>query len=406
MPSFETKIADVVLRRIRSRAPALSSGGSAESAIVGGGRVLIRQAEFTDFEAVCALNHRLGQGPDSMENWHRLWRDNPAVAQGAPARIGWVLECAGKVVGFLGSIPLLSEYDGRLLFTAATCRFAIEPAHRPSGHLLVTSFLRQKDVDLFLNTTATVSAGKIMMALKAAPVPQSDYGKVLFWVLKPRAFADAVLTKMGVRSSLRPIGGFLAAGALAAETAFRRRTPRENPSRYRVVVSSVDRLGETFDRFCLEQTRTAKRLIGVRTSDIMHWHFVPPQSRRATEALSCYSAGALVGYAIMRHEVETGSTLRRSLIADLLVQNDDPLAVEQLLVAAYRSAKQSGSHVLEVIGFPKQVRRVLLQHKPYSRDYPASPYFYKARDRQLHDELSNENAWYACPFDGDATLWP
>jgi hypothetical protein len=24
----------------------------------------------------------------------------------------------------------------------------------------------------------------------------------------------------------------------------------------------------------------------------------------------------------------------------------------------------------------------------------------------LHQKLANENAWYACPFDGDATLWP
>ncbi|MGA9393053.1 MAG: hypothetical protein WBV69_21665, partial [Candidatus Sulfotelmatobacter sp.] len=41
---------------------------------------------------------------------------------------------------------------------------------------------------------------------------------------------------------------------------------------------------------------------------------------------------------------------------------------------------------------------------PYVRKYPASPFYYKAADAALHKALSDGNAWYATPFDGDTTL--
>src|SRR6266496_6652279 len=58
-------------------------------------------------------------------------------------------------------------------------------------------------------------------------------------------------------------------------------------------------------------------------------------------------------------------------------------------------------HTFEVLGFPKFVRQVLLQGNPYSRDYPACPYFFKASDRVLHGTLTNPESWYACGLDGD-----
>ena len=41
---------------------------------------------------------------DSLENWKRLWKENPALLHGQIERpIGWVLEAAGVIVGYLGT---------------------------------------------------------------------------------------------------------------------------------------------------------------------------------------------------------------------------------------------------------------------------------------------------------------
>src|SRR5580704_2239079 len=98
MSTLEKKIADVVLKRIR----AARSNGDIESVRDTAPKMLkaisLREARFSDFEQVSALTARLGLGSDSAENWRRLWVENPALADGETAVIGWVLETASGIV--------------------------------------------------------------------------------------------------------------------------------------------------------------------------------------------------------------------------------------------------------------------------------------------------------------------
>ncbi|HYL83570.1 MAG TPA: hypothetical protein VE263_05000 [Candidatus Angelobacter sp.] len=410
MPATEGKIANLVLNRIRALKTAPASGEGADYAEHPtdiAKQVSLREAQFSDFEQVCALNLRLGQGPDSVENWRRLWRENPALAgtkEAAP--IGWVLETSHEIVGFLGSIPLQYEFRGAVLRAAATCRFAVDPAYRAFSHLLVVSFFRQKNIDLFLNTTATAAAAKMMTAVKASPMPQSDYGTVLFWVLDARQFTKAVFDKMGVQKSLQGAGSAIAALLLKADRAIRSRAPRATSSKYRIQKTSVHEAGPEFERLWSDFARHTPRLWARHSWEVLRWHFDPPGNRRVSVVLGCYAGDELMGYAVVRHEPCCAGEIRRSLVADLLAREDDPEVVEQLLAAALGSAQDAGCHVLEVMGFPDSIRQVARRSKPYARGYPAHPFYFKARDRDLQEALIDRDAWYACPFDGDATLWP
>jgi hypothetical protein len=405
MSVIEKKIADLVLKRVREVRSKEEESRAADAAPKTAKKVAVREARFSDCERVCALNTKLGLGPDSPENWKRLWQDNPAIGAGEKPIIGWVLVASDEIVGFLGSIPMLYEYEGQTLKASATCRLAVEPDYRAFTHLLVTSFFRQK-VDLFLDTTATVAAGKIMMAFKAVELPQTDYGNVLFWILDPGSFTTSVFKRLGINSSLKGIGSALASVAVRADIELRRRPHGAKSASYTITETSVHALGEEFQRFWLEKSHDVLRLRAKRTPSIMRWHFDPPGSRRVTRVLGCYLGSRLLGYGVVRHDQQVSDGLRRSIVADLMIDDGAPQVMDYLLAAILKSAKDAGSHVLEVMGFPKEIRQKFLQWKPYSRNYPACPYLYKARDPVLHQKLANENAWYACPFDGDATLWP
>jgi hypothetical protein len=409
MASVQEKLTDAVLATIRSRQddrkkyPQVAQPVSPRTQAA----VSLRVAQFSDFQNVARLSQRLGQGSDSVENWKRLWLNNPAVQSGrAVPRIGWILELDGAVVGFFGTIPLLCEFQGTTLVAAASCRFAVDPEFRSFSHLLVSSFLRQKDVDLFLNTTATPAAGKMMAASKAAPVPQEDYGTVLFWVLDCQQFLKIVFRKLGAPKSLAAAGRFAAAVALWGEMRLRGRLPQIADTECKISEYVVDELPVEFDRFCDDQIQKSKRLLGKRNAAILRWHFAPPESKKVCRVLICRDEKRITGYAVTRQELDSAFGLRRSIIADLLVEEDDPKIVQALVAAAHANAKRDGSHVLEIMGFPRSVRQALLKWKPYTREYPSCPYFFKARDRALHEKLLNVDLWYACPFDGDATLWP
>lgn len=406
MASVQEKVTDVVLAAIRSRQ---DDQGKYPKAVSRHSQaaVSLRPAEFSDFEEVARLGQRLGQGSDSEKNWERLWLHNPAVQSGrAVSRIGWVLESGGTVVGFFGTIPLLCEFQGTTLVAAASCRFAVDPEFRSFSHLLVSSFLRQKDVDLFLNTTATPAAGRMMVASKAAPVPQDDYGTVLFWVLDCQQFVKMVFRKLGAPKIVAAPGKLAGEAALWAEMRLRGRIPRTQNAEYTISEHGLTDLPAEFDSFCDQQIQQSNRLLSKRNAAILRWHFAPPESKKVCRVLIGWDEKRITGYAVTRQQLDPQFGLRRSMIADLLVEQDDPTIIQALVAAAYANARRDGSHVLEVMGFPRGVRQVLLKWRPYTREYPSCPYFYKARDRALHEKLLNADLWYACPYDGDATLWP
>jgi len=136
----------------------------------------------------------------------------------------------------------------------------------------------------------------------------------------------------------------------------------------------------------------------------LRWHFEVPGDTGTVRVLCCFGKGRLLGYMVIRDEQPDATGLRKSLIADLLVERDDSEVVEALFVAGYRHAEKAGSHILEVLGFPASLQRVWMRWNPYKRKYPSSPFLFKAPDPLLHRKISEGMTWYATLFDGDFSL--
>lgn len=405
MASIEKKIGAAILAAIRkhrdestlARRVQTNSAGASPAAKV-------READFSDFPAVADLKQRWNMAADSLENWERLWQRNPAFA-GIPSRrpIGWVLEADGKIVGYLGSVSLLSRFRERSLSIVASHGLVVEPAYRSVGVSLVAAFYRQK-ADLYVVTSALPEVGKIARAFKSDPIPQADYDSLLFWVLRPAPFAKAVMKKLGVRLAVQDIGTLLGSLALATDTTLRRRRPSGSSADLSIQEIAIDEIGDDFQQFWIEKAKETPRLLSERSAATLRWHFEIPGDRGYARVLSCYRNGKLEGYAVVRTDVDNDNGLRTSIIADMIAKKDDPAVVRALFVAAYQHAQHAGSHVFEVQGFPSDIREICSKWRPYRRSYPACPYYYKAADPVLHKALADPMAWYACPFDGDATL--
>ncbi len=366
--------------------------------------VRLREALFSDFRDVEVLQRRCGLAPDSRQNWERFWRRNPALGgmQFEPP-MGWVLEAEGKAVGYLGNISLLYRYGDRTLTAVAGRGFAVEPAYRAASFCLVAAFYRQRPVDLYLTTTASEVTGKIARAFKSNPLSQADFG-TLFWVLRPYPFAQAVMTDLKIRPALKRMGGMLASVAIRADKILRRRRPRQCAKSLAVSEIRVSEIGDDFQALWIEKLRERPLLVFAdRSPATLRWHFESPDAA-AVHVLCCYKHGELLGYAVTRNEQNRENGLRVSIIADMLVKQDDPVIVRSLWAAAYDHAKRDGSHILRVTGFPYGIRRFCSQWRPYLTTDPVCPFYYKAAEPMLHKTLSEGMAWYATALDGDRTL--
>jgi hypothetical protein len=406
MSSLQQNIATAILARIRERQAPLTVSEEdrkrCPSSVV---PAKLREATFADFDKVAKLKERSDIVADSIENWNRLWRRNPALAQSKVNRpIGWVLEADGQVVGYLGNISLLCHYGGRTLTAVATHGFAVDPPYRAVAFTLAAAFYRQKSVDLYLSTSAIEATGKIALAFKCAALPQPDYDPVLFWVLRPYAFARALMKKLCVRPLLSPIGSVFTALAIGSDKVLRRRWPRRSAARLAVSEISPDDIGNDFQTLWADKLNERRRLYTNRTPAALRWHFEIPGDRGSARVLCYRKGGKLCGYAVVRSDTDPKNGLRKSIIADMVATEDNPEVIKVLWAAAYEQARNAGSHILEVQGFPSDIRAMSSDWHPYRREYPACPYYYKAADPELHKALGEEAAWYACPFDGDATL--
>jgi hypothetical protein len=407
MESIEQRFAQAMLGMIRSRREALVT--KATSVPVDSSRyvapVRLREAAFSDFEAVSELKQRWGLNADSTENWERLWLRNPALACGATARpIGWVLEADEAVVGYLGNISLSYRYGDRKLTAVAAHGLVVDPPYRNVGLTLTAAFFRQKSVDLYLTTSAIEAVGRMALAFKSSYLPQPDYGKVLFWVLQPYAFSQALMKKLQLGQEISKIGSVFASLALGTNKTLGRRWPRQSSSPFLVNEISIDEIGDDFQALWLQKLNEKPRLLAERSAAALRWHFGIPGDRGLARVLCCHENRDLVGYAVIRTDTDQETGLRTSIIADLLARNDDLEIVKALCVAAHDHARDIGSHVLELVGFPPAIRNVCSQWGPYTRAYPACPFLYKAADPALQRTLSDGLAWYASPFDGDTTL--
>ena len=106
--SAETKVIAALLRAMRLRRELGESPVADHANSAAPGLVRQREATFADANAILALKARCGLQRDSIENWYRLWRDNPVLALPGPRfSMGWVLETNGAVVGYLGNVARL-----------------------------------------------------------------------------------------------------------------------------------------------------------------------------------------------------------------------------------------------------------------------------------------------------------
>jgi len=404
MASIEKRVTSAILTVIRARREPEAELTVQPSAATA--PVRLREALFSDFRAVAELKHHWGMTPDSLENWERLWRRNPALKEQFERPIGWVLEAEGGVVGYLGNILQLYRYGDRTLTAVTSHGLVVEPAYRGASLSLVAAFYHQKFVDLYLTTTAIEAVGKIARAFGSAPLPQADYDTVLFWVLQPYPFAEVVMKKLELRPALSRVGGVLASLAIRGDRILRRRKPRGSSAGLTVSEIGVGDIGDDFQGLWEQKLNEKPRLLADRSPAVLRWHFQMPDDRGTVCVLCCRKNGELVGYAVVRNEPPNEATgLRRSFAADMLAKQDDPQILTALWDAAYDQAKSAGSHVFEILGFPENMRNLCSQWHPYERKYPACPFYYKASDDTLHKLLSDGLLWYASPFDGDTTLF-
>jgi hypothetical protein len=361
---------------------------------------IVREATWDDFEVICQVKKRNGVVPEDRSHWARMWDENPFRFE-HPVPLGWVLENPDQgIVGTFSNIPRMYSLNGEPVRAAIPSTWAVDRPFRFAASDPAAEYLAQKNIDLFITTTASPRTEARLKTLGCIEIPGPSCAQMLFWITNYTKFAGAFLRKVKVPAA----AGIKHAAGLALF--FRDLTHWPQRQFQRIEVCLLSGFDERFDVLWDALSRRRNRLMAVRDREALNWQFRPALESGNLFIFGAVAGGHITGYLIMRKYNHEQYGLRRFKVVDLQAIDDEPNTVLSLMSAALEHAARSGADVVEAMGFNKSKHDLLERLNPHHRTLPSFPYLYKvgANSPSLQDALRGADAWDPSPLDGDSAL--
>jgi len=365
--------------------------------------VTLREASFADYSQIAAVEARNGLPTKSAAEWEHIWVSNPAFQMvDGKWPIGWVLQDdEDRVVGSFGNFPLLLELKGRRLLAASGRAWAVDPRYRGYSILLLDHFLNQKNVALFLNTTANLEASTAFSAFQATRVPVGNWDESMFWITEYRGFVESLLRMKTL--PMAAVAAYPASKVWSLLDTVRGQNLHRGPSDPNLL--SCTAFDGRFDVFWRRLQKDTARLLSVRTIEVLNWHFKYAIDRKELWILTAEDRDGLKAYAIFGRQDNRKIGLRRVALFDFQCIGESTTTIFMLMMrCALRKCVEDRIHMLEVTGLRPDYAAAARQLSPHRRKLSSWRYLYKTNDAELAEVLRDPAVWDASCYDGDASI--
>jgi hypothetical protein len=297
-----------------------------------------------------------GFGDTTKEFWLGLfefwWTKNPAYTDQIPR--GWVLESDGKIIGFLGNIPLRFIVQGKVKIAAASNSWYVDPKFRGIQSLrLFNKFTQQKDVSLLLfkaeDDHYNQGMAKYRFSEYILPPYQQEYvyfvnrNTVKFNFVK-FMFNEKIPNRHDLPEFLKRLGSFV------ISYIYQKPLPDETDAENRAYVSSVcSSCDDDFPATCRSSQRQYNSTLSCDL-ETLNWLYFSPGRHKKRVVIQCRRSkdAALAGYMVFRILPYPGGGIMQLL--DLCIDDKNPRVLSSLLSSAVETGKRHDIRLLEVWG--------------------------------------------------------
>jgi hypothetical protein len=363
----------------------------------------IREVSFDDYRGITLLESQYGLETKSYEEWTHLWDGNPACKERLTIwPKGWVLETDGKrVVGYLGNVPLSYQFEDQRIIAAAGHAWVVDPGYRNYAMLLLDAYFKQRNVDLYLCTSANRQSSGILSMFNSSRVPVGAWDRSIFWITHHGGFAASWITMKGVplrRFLSCALSAALLKSDLSAKGAFVAKYHGGEVEFHEVFDERFDLFWETLRR------QKSRSLLAVRSREVLQWHFKYSLLKNEVWILTITKGSGLAAYSIFCRQDNPKFGLKRVRMVDFQALNGKTALLLPMLRYALARCREEGIHMLEYIGVGPDVRNIAATLRPYQRKLPSWLYYYTAANQTLASRLKNPEIWNPSCFDGDSSL--
>ena len=205
-----------------------------------------------------------------------------------------------EIVGSVGNIPLLYEFEGRRILAVSGRGFVTEPGYRSTSLLLLDRLINQPGVELFLGNSITAESAPSFSAFECLPVPVGLWDECAFWITHYQGFIASFLA-MKHYPLARPLSYPLSAAAFLKDSLTKKALTQGD-----VEVKACPVFDDRFDGFWEDMKRNYPHvLLAVRTREVLEWHWhhekADCEARDRGWEMLCRN---VVGFQLRRHAHE------------------------------------------------------------------------------------------------------
>lgn len=158
--------------------------------------IKIRLSKKNDYPDIKKLFSKNKMKMISKYNWSNLW-DNPELRKMKHKILGFVLQRNNKIIGHIGSYPVLYYQNNKKLTCNILHGWVIDPRYRNYSFSLLKHFLKINS-NFFLSTTTNPTAAKVLEILKWERINLKGLRQVSFIIFNSKKFLSNIFLKKNI----------------------------------------------------------------------------------------------------------------------------------------------------------------------------------------------------------------
>lgn len=362
----------------------------------------IREIQTEDYPQIRELHIKYNLKILDKVEWLNFWAKNPCLQDSNNSfPLGWVLEENERIVGYLGNIPKKYYYQDKKFTVACSHAWVAENKYRLQAFSLLETFFSQKNIDIFIVTTANNISAKILARYNAKKIPLENFQNPMFVILNLEKLISSYLEykKIKLRKFIAKLLYYLSYIFYYKKLNFWKKTIQFK----KVILNEI--IDSKFDDFWKSyQLCFQNKLLQNRNSTWLNWHIREKIKNGKAWIMSVIENNKILGYAICLERNNEKIKLKRIEIIDLVALDDNKEVYCSLIKSCILETKKRGYHIFEMIGFKHLKREIFSEFKIIKRELPTFPFYYKTSKVSNENFLENSEMWDPSLIDGDAFL--
>ena len=355
-----------------------------------------------DYDQIQKLHVKYNLKILDKNEWLRFWRENPYLLSSREANtVGWVIEDNKNIFGYIGNVFKEYYYNDEKIITSCIHAWVVEEKYRWQAFLLIRKFFAQKNVGVFLNTTANSPTRKIWLKYNAKKLPLQNFQKTMYIILDLKKLIYSFLKYKNFILNIffRNLIYYFTLIVFFKKLNFWKKVKQTKNTNLN------PKIDNKFDKFWLLYKSFSKnKFLQSRTSAWINWHLNTKINNGKAWLMTVEENNEILGYAICAEKNNTKIDLKKISLVDLVALNDNQEIYTSLIKSCIIEAEKRKYYMFEIVGFKKIKRNIFSNFKMFKRRLANFPFYYKIQNKKYENFLKLDSAWDPSLLDGDSFL--